>query len=74
MRKNRASAQGISRGLMLYFTVYPDLTHNTDINNNSSIVLPGREILEELIFRIATAAGAKFFSLLPALLGAYWKI
>ena len=25
--------QGISRGLRLYFTVYPDLSHNTDILN-----------------------------------------
>ena len=32
----------ISRGLRLYFIVYPDLSHNTDIlNYNSSIVLPG---------------------------------
>ena len=26
-------AKGISRGLVLYFTVYPDLSHNTDILN-----------------------------------------
>ena len=26
-------AQGISWGLRLYFTVYPDLSHNTDILN-----------------------------------------
>ena len=24
-------ARGISQGLRLYFTVYPDLSHNTDI-------------------------------------------
>ena len=58
-------AQGISRGLRLYFTAYPDLSHNTDIlNYNSSIVLPGRAILEELILRIALAAGAIFSSIL----------
>ena len=25
--------RGISRGLRLYFTVYPDFSHNTDILN-----------------------------------------
>ena len=36
-------AQGISRGLRLYFIVYPDMNHNKDIlNYNSSIVLPGK--------------------------------
>ena len=35
-----------------------DLSHNTDIlNNNSSINLPGRSILEELILCIAHTAG-----------------
>ena len=57
-------AQGISQGLRLYFTVYPDLSHITDILNfffkKSSIVLPGRAILEELIFCIGLAAGAIF--------------
>ena len=54
-------AKGISWGLRLYFTLYPDLSHNTDIlNYDSSIVLPGRAILEDLILRIALAAGAIF--------------
>ena len=68
-------AQGISRGLRLYFTVYPNSSHNTDIlNYNSSIVLPGRALFEELILCIALAAGAIFSSTLQALLGVYWKI
>ena len=40
----------------------------------SSSVLPGRAILEELILRIALAAKAIFFIILPALLGVYCKI
>ena len=38
------------------------------------IDLPGRGMLEELILHIAMAAGAIFSSILPALLGVYWKI
>ena len=65
-------AQGIFRLLRLYFTLYPDSSHATDIlNYNSSIVFPGRAILEELILRIALAAGALFSSILPPLLGVY---
>ena len=64
-------AKGICRGLRLYFTVYPDLSHYIDIlNYNSSIVLPGRAIFEELILPIALAAGAIFSSILPVL---YWE-
>ena len=38
---SEGEAQGISQGLRLYFIVFPDLSHNTDIlNNNSSIDLP----------------------------------
>ena len=49
-------------------------SHNTDIlNYNTSIVLPGRARLEELILRIALAAAAIFSSTLPALLGMYCK-
>ena len=71
----KGEAPGISRGLRLYFTVYPDSSHNTDIlNHNSCIVLLGRAILKELILRIVLAAGALFSSILPALLGVYWKI
>ena len=56
-----SKARGISRGLRLYFTVYPDSSHNTDIvNYNSSIFLPGRAILEELILSIALTDGAIF--------------
>ena len=51
-------ALGISLGLRLYFIVYPDSSHNTDIlNYNSSTDLPGISILEELILRIASTAG-----------------
>ena len=45
---------------------FPDLSHNTDILNfkklylHYSIVLTGRAILKELIFRIGLAAGAIF--------------
>ena len=70
----------------LYFTVYPDLSHNKDIlNYNSSIVLPGRAISEELILRNALAAGALFSpsstpsstgsvleNIAPTLLGVYF--
>ena len=60
---------------MLYFTVYPNSSHNTEIlDYKSSIVLPGRAILNELILRITLAAGAIFSSKLPALLRVYWKI
>ena len=46
---------------MLYFTVYPNSSHNTDIlDYNSSIVLPGRAILEKLFLCIALAVGAIF--------------
>ena len=59
-----AGTRGISRGLRLYLTVYPDVSHNTDILNfskyTSSIVFPGRAILEELILCIGMAAGAIF--------------
>ena len=76
MKRNpEGKGQGISLGLRLYFTVYPDLSHNTDIlNYNLSIVLPGRAVLEELILRIALAAWAIFSSILPVLPGVYWKI
>ena len=81
----RAKPEGIFLGLRLYFTVYPNSSHNTDIlNNNSIIVLPGRAILEELIRCIALAAGAIFIqytpsstrsvleNIAPALLGVYF--
>ena len=65
---------------MLYFALYPDSSHNTDIlYYNSSIVLPERAILEELILRIALAlqdwqtgrlaGGAIFSSILPSSTG-----
>ena len=58
---SRPKPKGFFLGLMRYFTVYPDSSHNTDIlNYNSSIVFPGRAILKELILRIALAAGAIF--------------
>ena len=73
--KYSLSLKEIPRAKPEEFPVYPDSSHNTDIlNYNSSIVLPGRAILEELILRIALAAGAIFSSILPALLGVYWKI
>ena len=45
-------AQGISQGLWLYFTVYPNVGNNTDFI--------GRAILEELNLCIALAARAVF--------------
>ena len=66
---------GISQGLRLYFTVYPNMSHRTDIlNYNYSIVLPGRVILKELIIRIALSAGAIFSSTLPVELDLYGRI
>ena len=47
-------AQGISRGLRIYFTVYPDLSNYTDLL-----------LMEELILRIGMAAGAIFFPYCP---------
>ena len=45
------------QGLRLYFIVFPDSSHNTDIlNYNSSIDIPGRSILEELIVCFAPTA------------------
>ena len=64
IRWNIAWARGKPQGRRLYFTVYPDLSQNTDIlnilNYTSSIVFPGRALLEELILRIGVAAGAIF--------------
>ena len=58
-----AEPTGFSK-LRLYFTVIPNLSRNMDIINKkkktSSIVLPGRAMLEELIFSIGLAAGAIF--------------
>ena len=60
----RGKPRGISQGLRLYFTVYLDSSHNTDILNflkyTSSLVHPGRAILEELMLRIGLAAGLYF--------------
>ena len=59
-------AQGFSRGLRLYFIVFPDSSHNTDIlNYNSSIDLPGRSIWEELILRTAPRDG-QYGKILPS--------
>ena len=55
---NIAWAQGISRGLKLYFIVYPDLSHNTDIlNYNSSIFLPGDQYWKIWFSVFAPTAG-----------------
>ena len=57
-RNPDGEAQGISRGLRLYFIVCPDSSYNTDIlNYKSSIDHPGRSILEESILHIAPTAG-----------------
>ena len=51
--------------LRLNFIVCPNSSRNTDIlNYKSSIDLPGRSILEELILRIASTAG-KYGKILP---------
>ena len=56
----------ISLGLRLYFIVFPDLRHNTDIlNYKSRNDLPGKSILEELILRIALTAG-QYGKILPS--------
>ena len=57
-RNPEGKARAISTGLRLYFIVFPDSSHNTDIlNYKSSINLPVRSILEESILRIALKAG-----------------
>ena len=43
-------------------------------NYNSSIVLPMRAILEDLILRFALAPWVIFSSKLPAVLGVSWKV
>ena len=59
-------AKGISEKLRLYFIVYLDSSHNTDIlNYKSSIDLPCRSILEELILCIALTAG-QYGKILPS--------
>ena len=51
-------ARGISQGFRLYFIVFPDLSHYTDIlNYKSSIDLHRISILEVVILRIASTAG-----------------
>ena len=47
-------AQGISRGLRLFFTLYPDLSHYTDFL-----------LMEELILCIGMAIRAIFFPYCP---------
>ena len=50
----------------LYFLVFPDSCHNTDIlNYNSSISLPERSMLEELILCKTPTAG-QYRKLLPS--------
>ena len=56
-RNPKAGTQGISRGPRLYFIIQ---TFSISKSYTSSIVLPGRAILEELILRIGLAAGAIF--------------
>ena len=52
--------------LRLYFIVYRDSSHITDIlNYKSSIDLPGKSILEKLILRIAFTAG-QYGKILPS--------
>ena len=59
-------ALGISLGLRLCFIIHPASSHNADIlNYNSSIKLPGRSILEELILHIAPTAG-QYGKMLPS--------
>ena len=62
----KVKALWISLGLRLYFIVCPDSSHNTDILNcNSSITLPVRSILEEVILRIALSTG-QYGNILPS--------
>ena len=64
----RGKSWGISRQLRLYFIVFPDSSHNTDIlNYKSSIDLPWGSILEELILCIALTAG-QYGKILPSIL------
>ena len=54
----KGNLEGKAGGLRLYFIVFPDLSHNTDIlNYNFSIDPPRRSILEELILGIAPKDG-----------------
>ena len=63
---NIGGAWGISCGLRLYFIIFPDSSHNTDIlNYRSSIGLSGRSIWEELLLRIAPTAG-QYGEILPS--------
>ena len=62
-------SRGMSQGLRLYFTVYSNLSCNTDILNFEKLcfkyVLPVMAILEELILHIGLAAGV-YFPVLPS--------
>ena len=61
----RAKPNRFPGGLRLYFIVYPDSSQNTDLlNYNSSTDLPGRSILEELIFSFVPTAG-QYRKILP---------
>ena len=54
----RAKPEGFPDGSGYIFIVFPDSSHSTDIfNYKSSIDLPGRSILEELIICIVPTAG-----------------
>ena len=53
----REIPRGFSRA-QAFFIVFPDSSNNTEILiYNSSIDLPGRSVLEELILRIALSTG-----------------
>ena len=60
----KARPKGVPKELRLYFTVSPTLvkiqTFSISKSYTSSIVLPGRAILEGLILCIGLAAGAIF--------------
>ena len=61
---------GISPGLKLYLSMYPNLSRTTDIfflskSYTPSVVLPGRAILEKLILCIGLAALAIFSRICP---------
>ena len=60
--KSRGQSPMDFQGLRLYFTIYRNSSHNTDVlNYHSSIVLSWIAILEELILHIALTAGAILF-------------
>ena len=66
--------EGYTMKYSLYFVVFPDSSHNTNILNYiSSIDLPERSILKDLNLRIASTAG-QYGKILPSRLSNTWEV